>query len=64
MCSINNKTKTIAVGPLQIIKISFSLLSICRDELTPTTKIMAFLPMLPSANESKSDFERESDPIP
>ena len=49
------------VEPLARIKISFFLLSICRDELISTSKIIKFLPKLPSGNENS---EHKSNPIP
>ena len=49
------------VGPFPRIKIYFSLLSICTDELISTPKIRTFLPTLLSGNENS---EWESNPIP
>ena len=49
------------VGVLPKFKISLFLLSLCTDELTSTSKIMAFLP------QSKFGIEktkRQSNPIP
>ena len=49
------------VALLPRIKISFSLLSICPDELIPTPKMITFLPPGPS---DKEYYPRESDPTP
>ena len=48
------------IGPLARIKIYFSLLSICTDELILTPKTMTFLPTLPSGN---ANSEQESNLI-
>ena len=40
------------VGCSPRIKISFALLSTCRDELISTQKIMTFFPTRPSVNEN------------
>ena len=48
-------------GPIPRIKISFILLSIYTDELISTSKVMIFLPTLPSGNEIS---ESESSPVP
>ena len=49
------------IGPSLRAKISFFLLSTCREELLSTQKIMTFLPELPSGNEN---YKRASNPIP
>ena len=49
------------VDPSPRIKVSFPLISICRDELISAPKIMTFLPMRPSINEYS---EQETNPMP
>ena len=49
------------VGPLQKIKNSFFLLSICADELISTQKKLTFLPQSRFGSEKN---ERELNPIP
>ena len=50
-----------SVGPLPRIKISFSLLSMCPNELISAPKIIPFLPTLPSG---KQWYPQVSNPIP
>ena len=49
------------VGPLPRIKTSFSLLSVCTDELISAPKLRTFFPMLPPVNKKS---EREPSPMP
>ena len=57
-CNINVVPSNPCVGPR--IKIYFTLLSTCTDELISAPKIMTYFPELQSANENS---ERESNPM-
>ena len=59
--AVNAVSSNPCFGPISRIKISFSLLLICTDELISTPKIMTFLPTFPSDNENS---EQESNLIP
>ena len=58
---VNEVPPSPCVDPLQRMKISFPLLSICTDELKSFSKMLTFLPTLPSGKEYSP---RESNPLP
>ena len=59
--AVNIVSSNPCVGSSLRIKISFSVLSICTDELKSVSKIMIFFPKLPSVNKNS---EQESNPMP
>ena len=58
--AVNMISSNPCVSPSPRIRISFSLLSMCRNELISSANVTAFLPKLPSLNK---DFEQESNPM-